>query len=79
MHALHNCCQTHILRLKHVAYHLVLALAVLPWVRGLHILLRVGSRHPAPGHQDHYVADVCDVGDGPQRVVHHGLLVVREA
>lgn len=57
-----------------MADHLILALAVLTWLRGFHVLLRISARHPAPRHQNHYAADVSDVGDSPQRVVHHSFL-----
>lgn len=54
--------------------HLVLPFSILGWVRGLHILLGVGAGHPPAGHEHDDVPNVCDVGNGPQRVVHHRLL-----
>lgn len=57
-----------------MADHLVLSFSILGWVRSLHVLLGVGAGHPPAGHQHDNVPDVCDVGNGPQRVVHHGLL-----
>lgn len=57
-----------------MADHLVLPFSILGRVRGFHILLGVGARHPPTGHQHNDVPDVCDVGNGPQRVVHHRLL-----
>ena len=64
----------YVLRLKDVADHLVLPLSILGRVGGFHVLLGVGARHAPAGHQHDDVPDVCDVGDGPQRVVHHRLL-----
>lgn len=69
--------QPYVLRLKDMADHLVLSFSILGWVRGLHILLGVGARHPSAGHQHDNVANVCDVGNSPQRVIHHRLLEVK--
>lgn len=64
----------YILGLEDMADHLVLPLSILGWVGGFHILLGVGAGHPPAGHQHDDVSDVCDIGNGPQRVVHHRLL-----
>lgn len=64
----------YILRLKDVANHLILPFSILGWVGGFHVLLGVGARHSPACHQDDDVPDVCYIGDGPQRVVHHRLL-----
>lgn len=61
-----------------MADHLVLSFSILGWVRSLHVLLRVGTGHPSAGHQHDNVPNVCDVGNGPQGVIHHRLLGVRD-
>lgn len=69
--------QSYVLRLKDMADHLVLSFSILGRVRGLHIFLGVRTGHPPAGHQHDDVANVCDVGNGPQRVVHHRFLEVK--
>ena len=64
----------YIFRPEDMADHLVLPFSVLGWVGGFHVLLGVGAGHPPAGHQHNYVPDICDVGNGPQRVVHHRFL-----
>ena len=64
----------YIFRLEDMADHLVLPFSILGWVGGFHVLLGVGAGHPPAGHQHNYVPDICDVGNGPQRVVHHRFL-----
>lgn len=67
--------RTYILRLEDVTDHLVLLLGFRCTRCGFDAVLWGRSRHPPPRHQDHDVPDVGDVGDGAQRVVHHGFLL----
>ena len=64
---------SHLVALEDVADHLG---------RGaddLHGVLAVARhRRPPPRHDDEQVADVGDVGDAAQRVVHHDLLKEKE-
>ena len=64
----------YVFRLEDMADHLVLPFSILGWVGGFHVLLGVGAGHPPAGHQHNNVPYICDVGNGPQRVVHHGFL-----
>ena len=41
-------------------------------------LLSLLRQQPAPSHDDDQLSDICDVGDGPQSVVHHDLLQRRD-
>jgi len=67
----HESSRTHVLRLEDVADHPVEAAVV----GGDGALLgATGPDHLPPRHQHHHVADVRDVGDGPEGEVHQRLL-----
>lgn len=60
--------KTYLIALEHVADHLR---------RLLDVGSVIGGQDSPPGHQDHQVTDVSDVGDGPQGMVHHYLLATK--
>lgn len=64
----------YIFRFKNMADHFILPLPILGGVRCFHIILGVRSWHSPAGHQYNYIPNICNVGNGPQRMIHHSFL-----